>query len=78
MITNAIKNGKPLSPDIVSKFISCDPNYFDVYSILGDYYKSRDDMTKAINNYKIALNKEVSCLEEINRIKTKLNECYSK
>jgi isopenicillin-N N-acyltransferase like protein len=64
-----------LEKSVLSEFVQSNPNYYDVYSLLGDYYKKHADYARAIVNYKNALTKEIPTLKEVNAIKEKLTEC---
>jgi hypothetical protein len=64
-----------LDKSLLSEFVLSNPSYYDVYSLIGDYYKKHNDYTSAIVNYKNALTKEIPTLKEANAIKEKLSEC---
>ena len=73
-ISNTIKSKKNnLSSAFIDSYIKFNPEYYYTYEILGDYYSHAGKHTLAIDYYKAALSKEVNSLEEINKIKRKMN-----
>jgi predicted choloylglycine hydrolase len=68
---------KTLDKSLLNEFVLCNPDYYDVYSLLGDYYKKNNDYANAIVNYKKALTKEVPTLKEANAVRVRLNKCLN-
>ncbi|NQT78206.1 MAG: peptidase C45 [Bacteroidetes bacterium] len=74
---DAINNGDKIDSEesTVREFISANPEYFHVYSILGQYYQELENFSEAIKYYNLALSKEVSSADENNTIRKRLEEC---
>jgi isopenicillin-N N-acyltransferase-like protein len=66
---------KSLDPALLNAFEASNPEYYEVYSLLGDYYKSRRDFSSATTYYRKALEKEVASEKEANEIKQQLSAC---
>lgn len=64
-----------LDPDLLRTFVSTNPEYFEVYSLLGDYSFGRRDTAAAREYYLKALEKEVASAKERDEITRKLNDC---
>ncbi|MFH1321641.1 MAG: C45 family peptidase [Bacteroidota bacterium] len=62
-----------LNEEIINEFVSTNPEYYLVYSILGDYYKKINKFAKAKKYYDIALTKEIPAANELIHIKKELN-----
>lgn len=60
-----------ISHDQINDFIKSNPEQYQVYSLLGDYFVYKDDEKEAIKYYDIALMKEIATLREKNEIKLK-------
>jgi len=66
-----------IDKSLLQEFASSNPNYFEVYSLLGDYYNKGANYSLAIINYKKALEKEIPSLQETKMIKDKLSSCLN-
>lgn len=64
-----------LEPNIEEAFIRSNPESYYMYQILGDYYASRKNSTKAIDYYNLALTKEVATRKEEKQIKESIEKC---
>jgi hypothetical protein len=75
-ITEYLKddNATPLSAYDLKEFEESNPEYFYVYSLLGDYYKKQGDKQKAAENYNKGLTKVVSTKKERDYIIEQLKE----
>ncbi len=60
---------------IIDKFIHSNTEYYYTYSLVGDYYKKRGELKKAILHYEMALTKEVATKTEADKIRETLAEC---
>lgn len=72
-IKNAMKQNKPLGNQDLEKFIQLNPNYYYVYSLLGDYHHHFAYQNKAISNWKKALALEIPRINEREETKNKIN-----
>ncbi len=74
---DAIKEGNKINGEesIVEEFISANPEYFHVYSILGQYYQELENFSEAVKYYNLALSKEVSSTNERNIIREHMEKC---
>jgi len=64
-----------LSEQFENAFIRSNPESYYTYQILGDYYLSRINKTKAIDYYNKALSKVVATQKETQQIKEGIEEC---
>ncbi len=67
-----------LTNQIETAFINSNPESYYMYQLLGDYYTSRKENSKAINYYKQALTKECATLKEEKTIRENLNALLTK
>lgn len=58
----------------IRKFINCNPEYFETYVLLGDYYSSQNKKDQATSCYKMALTKEVTTVQDKESIEKKLKQ----
>jgi hypothetical protein len=58
-IQSATKSGRELSQEILSGFIESNPDYYDTYRIAGLYFYSIDQPDQALENFNMALSKEI-------------------
>jgi len=72
------KKKMTLSHDFINEFEASNPDYFEGYSITGDYYMKSGDFNRAAKNYKMALNKIIPNEKEKHEIIKKLVECNLK
>ncbi len=74
---DAIKEEKKIpSEEIgVEELIRSNPEFFQVYVTLGQYYQMLDSDTEAIKYYNLALEKEVSSADERKKIKNSIRDC---
>lgn len=74
-INNCVKNNSMLSTAIENAFIISNPEQYEVYSLLGDYYSVHKNNLKAIYYYKLALSKEIPLQKEAQHITEQLQKC---
>ncbi len=67
-----------VNPTAIEQFIKSNPDSYYTYRIIGDYYKKNGDLNKAVENYNIALTKEVATGQEADKIKELIMECSKK
>ena len=67
-----------VSQTIIDKFISSNPESYYTYWLIGDYYKKKGDLKKAVYNYNLALTKEVATNKEATKIKKIITDCTPK
>ena len=67
-----------LSAKFEDAFIKSNPESYYMYQILGNYYASRKNNTKAIEYYNLALTKEIATLKEEKQIKESIEKCKQK
>jgi len=58
-IQSATKSGTKLTPELLTEFISSNPDYYGTYRIAGLYFYSIDQTDQALENFKKALSKEI-------------------
>jgi tetratricopeptide (TPR) repeat protein len=64
-----------LDEDSEKEFISSNPKYYEVYMILGMYFKKLKQYDKAKMYFKLALDKVVASKEEEEKIKALMKKC---
>lgn len=69
---DAIENSTVVSQTMIDQFISNNPNYFQVYNTLGDYYLSRGNISEAKAYWRKALTMEIPRVDERKQIEKKL------
>jgi len=69
---NLKQNYYQLSDATEKEFIASNPEFFDTYSALGDYYGTKKNCDNAIKYYQIALTKEIPTLQESDAITAKI------
>lgn len=74
-ILKATDKSRRISADTLKLFRSTNPEYFELYLVLGDYYKSIHQYNKAIDNYNIALSKEIDSENNEKKISENLEAC---
>lgn len=74
MITKSIREKTALSQEFIDSFIENNPNYFQVYNIIGDYMLSRKDVATAKQYWKKALTLEIARVEERDEIIKKVEK----
>lgn len=65
-----------ISSDEINTFLNSNPQYYYVYSLLGDYYLKSKNYSKAIGYYRTVLSKEVTSAKDVNKIMDALIKCY--
>jgi len=77
-IQSYIKAGIPtaISAAEINTFLSSNPQYYYVYSLLGDYFLTSKNYSTAIEYYRTALSKEVTSAKDVNKIMAALKKCY--
>ncbi len=55
-----------------SEFINSNPQLWETYYLLGEYFKSRNDTKKAVEFFSAALSKEVNAQNEVDKIKEEI------
>jgi hypothetical protein len=61
--------------ELEDEFISCNPESYITYFMLGDYYLEHGEKGKAKAFYELSLTKEVASLQEREKINHNLNQC---
>jgi len=66
----------PISVDEIETFIGSNPQFYYVYSLLGDYFLKSKNYSEAIGFFRTALTKEVTSAKDENHIMGALKKCY--
>lgn len=74
---DAIKSGEKLENEekLVAGFMRSNPQFFHVYSILGQYYQAHENCEEAVKYFTFALSKEIASADERNSITERIQEC---
>jgi isopenicillin-N N-acyltransferase-like protein len=54
----------PLDKQLVANFIDCNPEYFETYVLLGNYFKDQQQKERAMSYYQKALMKEITTVQD--------------
>jgi predicted choloylglycine hydrolase len=68
---------KEIDEVVIEEFINENPNYYESYRLVGNYYFSLDKKERAINHYEIALTKEIAYQEDRSFIENRIRELNS-
>ena len=64
-----------ISQKYIDILIQSNPEYFYTYQLIGNYYRSKKEYTRAIKFYEIALTKEITSLNDKKSIEESIAEC---
>lgn len=71
-------NVKFLAGDnLIKKFINCNPEYFETYVILGQYYKDQHQPEMALSYFSKALTKEITTVQDKEGVEKNIKEIKS-
>ena len=73
-ISTAIDEEQQLSKEFINEFVNNNPNYFQVYNILGDYELSRNNQREAVTYWQKALSMEIPRTNEKEDIINKITK----
>ncbi|MBP9982088.1 MAG: choloylglycine hydrolase [Prevotella sp.] len=73
-IRESINSGLAIPIQEIHSFIELNPNYYEVYNIIGDYYNEMNDIRKAVEYWKKSLDCEIPSVYESNKIRNKIKE----
>jgi len=74
-LKQATKDNTDLPPDFDRQFIMLNPELYSTYSLLGDYYKSKEDCDTAKKYFEQALTKEIPKKSDTDRLNESIQEC---
>lgn len=74
-VIDCIKHGNKLSAKMEKAFVLSNPEQYEVYSLLGDYYLKSNEYASAMAQYNIALSKEIPLQKEVKHIQDQLKKC---
>ena len=73
-----LKHKQKLMTEVASKtittFISLNPEYFETYYILGNYYSDEKNVAEALKYYNLALTKEITTVQDKEAIEKSILE----
>lgn len=73
-IRKSINNGVAIPVQEIHRFIELNPSYYEVYNIMGDYYKKMKDIRKAVEYWKKSLDYEIPSTYESDKIRNKIKD----
>jgi isopenicillin-N N-acyltransferase like protein len=62
-----------LNEKVIIDFINSNPEYFETYFILGNYYKDQNQKDQALKYYNLALSKEITTMQDKEAIERELS-----
>jgi isopenicillin-N N-acyltransferase like protein len=65
-----------IDESFLTGFIRSNPDYFQVYSLVGEYYLLQKDYNKALTYFTLALKKQIPFLSEKQTIESRIEYCY--
>lgn len=77
-VSEAISSGEKIPENKINELIRLNPDYWNVYSLAGQYYYRQKNYKKAIVNFKQALNREVTTLLEERDLEKRIRNSYRK
>lgn len=63
-----------LNSKVISDFINCNPEYFETYFLLGNYYRGQSNSEEALKYYILALTKEITTMQDKEAIEKNILE----
>ena len=76
-IKQATSLKQELDENVISSFVETNPNYYETYRIIGNYYFNMNNLSSANTFYQKALTKEIAYKEDAEFIRTKISEINS-
>jgi predicted choloylglycine hydrolase len=73
-IRESISGGLVIPVQEIHRFIELNPNYYEVYDIIGDYYKEMKNIEKAVEYWKKSLDYEIPSTYELEKIRNKIKD----
>jgi hypothetical protein len=67
-----------LPGSFIREFITTNPQYYEVYSVVGDYFLKTNQLDSSVYYYRLALGKEIPRQDEKMKIIRKLSSCIIK
>lgn len=67
--------GSLIQDDEIQSFIKLNPEFWKTYFIVGEYYFNQKDFKNALENYQIALRKEITTLPDKELILKRIRKC---
>ncbi len=77
VINHSLDKSSELKEEIIAEFILTNSEYYETYLLIGNYYLAIENKEKALNFYKIALNKEIAYQEDREYLETQISEINS-
>lgn len=77
-VNNAIDNKEALTDEFLSHYQSLNPDFWKVYDLVGKYYFSRKDYSKAKTEFEKALTKEITTVPDKKEIEKYLKKTVNK
>jgi len=74
-LRNAISNNREVSGSFLRHFQTLNPDYFETYLLLGDYYFSRKNYSKAKEFYNKTLQKEYNSISVSDYVEEQIAKC---
>jgi len=74
-IKMATGNLSEISSTEMGEFVATNPNYYETYRLIGNYYFAKKQFKKAVEFYKKALTKEIAYGEDKDFIINRIKEC---
>lgn len=76
--SNKINSKEIIQKKEIQSFIKLNPEFWKTYFVVGEYYFSQKDYKNALENYQIALQKEITTLPDKELILKRIKKCERK
>ncbi len=73
-----IDSGEFISGEEIQSFIQLNPDFWKAYYVAGEYYFNQKDYEKALQNYQLAMTKEITTLPDKELIRKRIRKCERK
>lgn len=78
LISDKIDSDEIIPEEEINSFIKLNPDFWKAYFVAGEYFFNREDYKKALENYRIALTKEITTLPDKELILKRIKKCERK
>jgi len=74
IIIKATNENTEVKKTLIAEFVNVNPNYYETYRLLGNYFSATKDAKSAIKNYEISLKKDIAYQEDREFIEAQISK----
>ncbi len=78
ILHETIKNVKPVSDEWLSAYLKLNPEFWETYFNMGEYYFTHKNFTKALINYNLASEKVITTVPSKKLVEERIHKCEKK